>query len=497
MRALRPERWTRMICPHRPRGPGMRSILYRPLQLAALLFIALQLVSLAVVGALSWVTHQRLGRIASGVRQLQNLQRLGLQAQHLLYEDLAGRSRVSGEMVRSLRAEVLRLVDPEASLSPGTVQRLLDARQSLEMHPHAPRPMLAAALVALREATYHETTEEMRLLQETTANTRTETRLVIGALALVPSAALLTIWLLRQRIFRPIDDLRQLLQELACGRPRLVDVRPLDPLVAPLFANYNEMVGRLATLEEAHRRYATSLESEVQASTRALLTQQQRLARAETLAAVGEWSAAVAHELRNPLAGIQMALSNIRHDLADAGHAARIDVVITELQRITRLLNGLLDQSRHVPEERADVRVAPLVRELLGLVRYQTRPEIELTADVPEGLECNVPPDGLRQALLNLVLNSVGSIGCSDGSVVVDARLEAGALRIRVSDNGPGFPATLLKDGICRFASGTVTGTGLGLAIVQQFVRELDGELTLTNHAPRGACAVLTIPRAG
>ena len=76
-------------------------------------------------------------------------------------------------------------------------------------------------------------------------------------------------------------------------------------MLLPVFNSYNELVRHLAELEESNRHYAEKLESEVRTATRALMEQQAGIARNERLAAVGELAAGIAHELRNPLAGIQ------------------------------------------------------------------------------------------------------------------------------------------------------------------------------------------------
>jgi signal transduction histidine kinase len=313
---------------------------------------------------------------------------------------------------------------------------------------------------------------------------------------LLPGGLLLAVWLARRRIFRPIDNLKDLLAGLGEGNFEPVPVRSVDPLLLPLFDNYNRMVGRLAELEQRHLSQAVGLEREVRIATQALLQQSQSLARAERLAAVGELSAAVAHELRNPLAGIQMSLANLRREIPDAALAQRLDLVVAELQRIARLLNELLAPSRHVPEPRRVVRLAPLVEELLQLARYQVPQQIELEAHVPSNLECAVPADALRQALLNLVLNAMQALGDLPGRIAVGARRDDGAVHLEVRDDGPGFPETLLKGGVRAFASGREAGTGLGLAIAQRFAREVHGELRLENCTPRGACAELFIPDA-
>jgi len=169
-------------------------------------------------------------------------------------------------------------------------------------------------------------------------------------------------------------------------------------------------------------------------------------------------------------------------------------MAIAELQRLTRLLNGLLQQSSHVPEPPRTVNVHRLLQELATLIRYQLPANVRLTTSAPEELKCRVPEDGVRQAVLNLVLNSVAVLGDNPGTVIIDFAYRNGALVIQVLDDGPGFPEVLLSGGIRPFVTSRESGTGLGLAIVKRFARDLGGELAIANRAPRGACVTLTLP---
>lgn len=474
----------------------MRSLLLRPIQLASLALVALMLASIGVLGWLDWRSLGRLARIQSGVAEIQAIQEAGLELQRLWIEDASGASELDRTHLAGASATLAKLATPRRTLAPGTAEKLARAGQLLGDPSRPPARILEDALLLVRQALYDETRAELASLDVLYADSRVEMQLVTAAIVLIPGGLLLALWLARERIFRPIDNLKDLLAKLGDGTFAPVPVRSVDPLLLPLFDNYNRMVGRLAELEERHRSHARGLEHEVRNATQALLEQTQSLARAERLAAVGELAAAVAHELRNPLAGIQISLANLRREVADPALAQRVDLAVAELQRATRLLNDLLAPSRHVPEPRRVVRLAPLVEELMQLARYQVPREIDLQAQVPPDLECAVPADGLRQALLNLVLNSMQALGGGPGRIAIAAHGEGDAVRVTVRDDGPGFPESLLKGGVRAFATGREGGTGLGLAVAQRFVREVQGELALANCVPHGASAELRIPDA-
>jgi two-component system NtrC family sensor kinase len=215
------------------------------------------------------------------------------------------------------------------------------------------------------------------------------------------------------------------------------------------------------------------------------------------MAVVGELAARLAHELRNPLAGMQMALTNLQREISEHDKAQRLGLVVDELNRVTALLNSLLDQSRHHPEPVKLMRLAPVIEELLTLARYQTPETIQIEQDIAEEIECRLPENGLRRTLLNLILNACQAIGDQPGHIRVSARIEKDSLIIDVTDDGPGFPPTLLQSGIRPFISTRSDGTGLGLASVQRFATDLQGRLELRNVEPHGARVTLILPAAG
>ena len=472
----------------------MRSIRLRLIQLASLALILLMLGSIGILGWLEWRSLARLARVQSGVAEIQAIQEASLELQRLWIEDVSGVSKLDRAHLAAAGGSFAKLVTSSHPLALGTPGKLAQAKQLLVDRGRPPVAALGDALLVLRQALYDETRAELASLDALFADSRAEMQLVTVAIVALPGGLLLALWLARKRIFRPIDNLKDLLAKLSEGNFEPVPVRNVDLLLLPLFDNYNRMVGRLAELEQRHRSHALELEHEVRHATQVLLQQSRSLARAERLAAVGELAAAVAHELRNPLAGIQMSLANLRRELPDAGLVQRLDPVVAELQRVARLLNDLLAPSRHVPEPRRVVRLAPLVDELLALTRYQVPPQIELEAQVPFDLECTVPADALRQALLNLLLNAIQALEERPGKIATVARREANAVYVAVLDDGPGFPEPLLRGGVRPFATSHEGGTGLGLAIAQRFAREVQGELKLENRVPHGACAELRIP---
>lgn len=154
-----------------------------------------------------------------------------------------------------------------------------------------------------------ETLQREKLLEDINLDTQNELYAALITFTLILLGAML---FLNFRILHPLNDLRRLLERLTEENYSPITTDHLDPLLLPVFDSYNDMVNHLADLEEANRLHAQSLQKEVKLATQTLLEQQYSLARAERLAAIGEVAAELAHEIRNPLAGIQMAFTNLR-----------------------------------------------------------------------------------------------------------------------------------------------------------------------------------------
>lgn len=477
-----------------PLAASMKSLLLRPAQAVAVVFALMLSLALVGLALAAWLDMQRIEAVRARVNRTQLLQ----ECQRLLAEQqmriATGSTAVDPRRLEEVRALLAQLPARGGPIGAVTRERLVQLEALLAKAPAAPPEALAEAVGLLDSMLQRETLIQSDLVDSVSRDTTVEWRLALAALVVFPCLIAVALWALRQRVFRPIGDLRLFLSRLAEGDVAPASLDGVDPLVRPLFENYNRMLMRLEQLERSNRERTLSLEQEVRAATRTLLRQQQSLARAERLAAAGEVSAALAHELRNPLAGMHVTLANLRRDVADQETGARLDLVLSELQRVTRLLNGLLQQSSHLPEAARDIDVERLLRELCALLRYQISGNIELATRVEPGLRCRLPEDGVRQAILNLVLNSVAALDERGGSILIEAQRRDGSLQLQVSDDGPGFPAELLASAIRPFRTFRDSGTGLGLAIVNRFARDHGGELKIANRTPHGACSIIVLP---
>jgi signal transduction histidine kinase len=250
---------------------------------------------------------------------------------------------------------------------------------------------------------------------------------------------------------------------------------------------------RSAELERSNRDLATAVNA-AESAAGVLLDQHETLARTDRMAAVGEMAGGLAHEIRNPLAGIQMSLGNLRKDTADPEIRERLDPPIEELGRLARLLNRYLSPLRHAPEPIIPVHLRELIEDLCALLRYRLPENVSLASAIGDEITWMLPRDRIRQSLLNLVLNAMHAIGDAEGKIAISAERSGGRLAICVDDDGPGFPEELLEGPLRRYETRSEGGTGLGLAMVRRVAEDLGGELMLENREPRGARVRVVLP---
>jgi two-component system NtrC family sensor kinase len=181
--------------------------------------------------------------------------------------------------------------------------------------------------------------------------------------------------------------------------------------------------------------------------------------------------------------------------MTDEDQNQRVSLIIDELKRMARLLNELLDLSKHTPAPVVEFDLSAMIRDMVALIRYQIPHDITLSVEVPDTQFCRLPESRIRQCLLNLILNAAQAMGSHAGHIEIRVEPEVnGQITLLVADDGPGFNAEILQSGIRPFVTGKAGGTGLGLAMVQRFVRELGGHLHLEQNQPQGARVRLVIP---
>jgi two-component system, NtrC family, sensor kinase len=472
----------------------MHKILYRPIVVISLVLGMLVMVELLALGSITWRNLSRIDKIKQDIIQ-------GHELEQLVFDLLNAPIDTSGTTVTptpknaGLHQKITHFLANQPSDEHGIGILVDEIKPFLVNINEGKRQDMFQVLSVSQKILNLQRSNEEKLL----AQVYQDSNLELNFAVFIPIAVLLPAFLLgiaffRRQILSPLNALEQLLKRLTDGEMQPITENRKDPLMLPLFSSYNRLIRRLAELEEEHASYTQTLEREIRHATHALLEQSHTLARSERLAAVGELAASAAHELRNPLAGIQAALENMCDECGDPEIAQRLHLVSAEIKRLTHRLNDLLAYSKQQPETAKVVDVSKLVGELLTLLKYQVNENIKLVYSIPPNLHSMLPETEFRQALLNLLLNSVQELGKQGGIINLHINKQDDSLKVDVYDSGHGFPEALLEQGVRPFASYREHGTGLGLSMVLRFARSLGGQLSLKNDNLGHACATLTLP---
>jgi signal transduction histidine kinase len=217
--------------------------------------------------------------------------------------------------------------------------------------------------------------------------------------------------------------------------------------------------------------------------------------RQESLARVGEMAAVVAHEVRNPLAGIKGVLQVVGQRLSpESGERRALQEATLRLDALQSLTEELLLFARPRPPQAVPMGLLALARETAGLLRSDpalARLSIDVRGD-PGELRGDVQQ--LRTVIVNLLRNAAEAAG-GKGRVAVDVRDHEGAVELSVEDDGPGVPDEQREKVFEPFFTTRARGTGLGLAIVRRVVEAHGGTVTVEDPPGGGARFRLRVPR--
>jgi signal transduction histidine kinase len=221
-----------------------------------------------------------------------------------------------------------------------------------------------------------------------------------------------------------------------------------------------------------------------------------QMSRAEHLATLGELATGLAHEIRNPLAGIAGVIEIIGRDLPVTSPArAMVKDVRLEINQINRILTDLLETARPHPPRMMRSNLNTTVEHAVMLARQQVLSQpikIELQ-QAPDLAEVEHDSDRIHQVLLNLLLNAVQAIEGA-GKVRVEIGSRDGFASVMVSDSGKGIPKEQLAHIFRPFYTTRGNGTGLGLSLARRIVEDHHGQINVTSVLGKGSNFEVLLP---
>ena len=218
---------------------------------------------------------------------------------------------------------------------------------------------------------------------------------------------------------------------------------------------------------------------------------EEKLSRDEKLTYTGELAADVAHEARNPLAGIRTGLQVISRKLELERDQLLCREMLKEVDRVDLLVSNLVNISRQRESEKTTVHLDTLCEEMeLLYSKVAENKGIEFFANIDAGIVIFADEQEVRQMLINLINNSIKAMP-NGGHILLSGQAEEVGVCVSISDNGPGMDG----DQLARALSGE--GGGLGLSIVQRLAKNNNGELELRSAPGEGTSARLLFRRTG
>jgi hypothetical protein len=274
--------------------------------------------------------------------------------------------------------------------------------------------------------------------------------------------------------------------------------------IAPTYSALTQITSPASSTQALEKEIRSLTENWQEFCTHCQRVHETEMLQAEHLATMGELAAGVAHEIRNPLAGIAGAIEIIGKDFPkDHPDREIMDDLRQEVQRIEKVLNDLLAYARPKAPQFGVADLKETVVRTLQFGRQQIGTKnVEFSVQIPSPLpRFRMDHEQLHQVLLNLVLNGIQAIG-QEGKVTIQARVLSGAgtpsrpdfIEISVSDTGAGIPREQQEKIFRPFYTTKRGGTGLGLSLCRRIISQHGGTLTVESEAGKGSRFIIRLP---
>ncbi|MBI3013951.1 MAG: HAMP domain-containing protein, partial [Candidatus Tectomicrobia bacterium] len=301
---------------------------------------------------------------------------------------------------------------------------------------------------------------------------------------LLPSAALtvvavfLAIWFsLSRTVTQPISLLIKGMRRTETGDFSARISLPRRDELGQLAERFNTMGEKLSSARRELEQY-----------------HQQQMMRAEKMVSLGQLASSIAHEIKNPLAGISGAMQVLAAEFPKE-HPNQVIVkeIRGQVDRLNQVVQNLLDFAKPSQPRFVEADIHEILARVLFLVKQQAR---ELGIELQEQFGQDLPSlwvdeKQIQQVFLNVSLNALQAMGSGGKLTIRTLSRTADRVAVEFQDTGPGIPPEILNTVFQPFFTTKPKGTGLGLAIAQRIMREHGGEIRILSEPGKGTCFIL------
>ncbi len=266
-----------------------------------------------------------------------------------------------------------------------------------------------------------------------------------------------------------------------------------------MFFAIGTLTGILADIEKRERKKVTQTAQKLAEVNVQLQASFEQLRRADRLSALGELSAGIAHEVRNPLGSIEGAIQILgRTNLPEETRKEFSGLAQTELNRLKAVVTNFLEFARPQQPQRRAVAPGTLLDSVARLTSETAKmAEVSIKVESPvETPSVMLDPEQIKQVILNLVINAIQATA-PHGQVTLRAGAKDGWLAFEVEDEGKGIPDESLEKIFDPFFTTRADGTGLGLSIAHSIISQHGGKIEVTRNQGKGMTFAVYLPLTG
>lgn len=268
-----------------------------------------------------------------------------------------------------------------------------------------------------------------------------------------------------------------------------------------IFASQAALALENALMYEELKTFSNQLEERVKKATAELQQTQEQLIRSEKLATLGQLSAGIAHEIRNPLTSIKILIhSLVDEEATPASREKDLAVIEAEIERVNKIIRQFLDFARPRPPSLQKIDLHKILEETLHLVAYEIEAQgINLQKNyTPKNHYVVVDGEQMKQVFLNIILNAIQAMPRGGKLTVAtfpeNISPESKELVVSIRDTGEGIPPEIREKIFEPFFSTKEEGIGLGLPIVQRIIEEHKGRIKVESYPKRGTTFYIYLP---